>query len=526
MEKFWEAEQFYPTPKSLLEKIIANDGRKIQLSKFSRILEPSAGKGDIADFLKAKMYEEAPVDCIEINENLRATLKGKGYPVIGDDFLSFQTFYHYDLIFMNPPFANGAAHLLKALQMQKNGGSVICILNANTIENPCTSERKMLVSELEKYDAVIKFYDGEFSTAENPTGVRIAVIMVEIPQKTYGSEILDGLKRKEYTGFEEDNMTQLEPGDYIKAIIAHYNFEIEAGLKLIREAKAMEPLLMTDVKTDKYSKPILELKCNEKDASNNRFIRAVRKKYWSALFADARFTGKMTSNLLQEYMGMIEKLKDYDFSSFNIMQVQNDISRRLATGVEECIMALFDKLSCQYAYTEYSSNVHYYNGWKTNKAWYINSKVIIPFYGFSPWSGNLNTFECSQMLGDIEKALAYLDTGAFVRSDYYSILDQAEKSGSLRNISFRYFTISLYKKGTCHIVFKDEDLLKKLNIFGSMKRGWLPQGYGKKGYNDFSEEEKEVIDDFQGQWDYSLICQDPKKWIFDPTSSLNLIEMQ
>ena len=37
---------------------------------------------------------------------------------------------------MNPPFAQGEKHLLKALEMQERGGAIICILNAETIRNP------------------------------------------------------------------------------------------------------------------------------------------------------------------------------------------------------------------------------------------------------------------------------------------------------------------------------------------------------------------------------------------------------
>jgi len=41
-------EQFYPTPKSLLDKITAS----LKWSKITSVLEPSAGKGDIADYVK------------------------------------------------------------------------------------------------------------------------------------------------------------------------------------------------------------------------------------------------------------------------------------------------------------------------------------------------------------------------------------------------------------------------------------------------------------------------------------------
>lgn len=113
---------FYPTPKKLLEKITST----VQWWKLDGILEPEAGKGDIVDYIKEEQSDRAVIDCIELNPELQATLKGKGYSVVHDDFLTFIPKYHYDLIIMNPPFDNGAAHLLKALSIQKHGGHDIC----------------------------------------------------------------------------------------------------------------------------------------------------------------------------------------------------------------------------------------------------------------------------------------------------------------------------------------------------------------------------------------------------------------
>lgn len=185
---YWEAHQFYPTPESLLEKITEN----IQWGKIQSVLEPSAGKGDILDYLDKKhkekfyrtsFFDNRTVDCVEINPTLRATLIGKNYHVVADDFLKFRTYFHYDLIIMNPPFDNGAAHLLKALSMQENGGGIICILNAETVRNPYTNERKELISKLEELNADIRFYEEAFADAENSASVEVAVVKVEIPEK-------------------------------------------------------------------------------------------------------------------------------------------------------------------------------------------------------------------------------------------------------------------------------------------------------------------------------------------------------
>ena len=91
--------------------------------------------------------------------------------------------------------------------------------------------------------------------------------------------------------------------------------------------------------------------------------------------------------------------------------------------------------------------------------------------------------------------------------DGNAALDAAEKSGDAKNVDTKYFTATFYKKGTAHLVFKDMELLEKFNIFASQKEGWLPPSYGKKRYTDMNEEEKQVIDAFQGKDQYEKVIQ-------------------
>ena len=55
----------------------------------------------------------------------------------------------------------------------------------------------------------------------------------------------------------------------------------------------------------------------------------------------------------------------------------------LKTGVEETILKLFDELSYTYSWMpESCNNIHYFNGWSSNKSFYVNSKVILPASAF------------------------------------------------------------------------------------------------------------------------------------------------
>ena len=112
-----------------------------------------------------------------------------------------------------------------------------------------------------------------------------------------------------------------------------------------------------------------------------------------------------------------------------------------------------------------------------------------------------------------------LDYGQFTGGtcdNYYNVQQRIEKvkeTGEYKNIKFKFFDITFYKKGTMHIEFTNLELLKKLNIFGSQKKGWLPQSYGKKSYTDMTNEEKEVINSFEGEKSYNDTLQNSKYYL-------------
>lgn len=517
---------FYPTPESLLEKITQG----IDWKKVGTILEPSAGKGNIAEYVRKQIEGEngrrrtSDIDCIEINPELRATLTGKGFRVVHDDYMTFRTFKKYDLIIMNPPFSSGAKHLLKALEMQKDGGNILCILNAETLQNAYTNERKDLMKQLEKLNVKIEFLSSEFCAAERRTDVQIAVIKVIIPEAEPRSTIWEGLKKSVYPEYTAQDFTELAPNDYIKAIIQAYNLEVDAGIHLIHEYQAMCPYILDDVYGNGYSRPELSMQIDGKtELSINEYVKKVRMKYWRALFSNPKFTGQMTSNLKEQYARKVETLADYDFSYYNIKSLQVEMSQRLIRGIESCIIELFDMLSQRYAYwPESENNIHYYNGWSTNKAWLINKKVIIPLSAYALWDKEYEPtrYDVTEKLMDIEKALNYLDGGLTDCVDMWERLKQAKENGETRKIPLKYFTVTFYKKGTCHLEFTNESLLKKLNIFGSQQKRWLPPAYGKTRYQEMDPESQAVVDAFEGEAKYQQTLANQDYFIYNPKESL------
>ena len=170
------------------------------------------------------------IDCIEIDPNLQAMLIGKGFRVVHDDFLSYYTRKRYDLILMNPPFADGDAHLLKALELCENGGQIACILNAETIRNPYTNSRKALIKELRRRGASIRYLSNAFAHAARRARVDVALININIPKSLQDDTLWEGLKKAREERFEYFGMQEVAPANQVERLIREYDILCEAGI--------------------------------------------------------------------------------------------------------------------------------------------------------------------------------------------------------------------------------------------------------------------------------------------------------
>ena len=155
----------------------------------------------------------------------------------------------------------------------------------------------------------------------------------------------------------------------------------------------------------------------------------------------------------------------------------------------------------------------------------VGMKAIIPMNGYASVysrhsSDTLDTYRCVGTLSDLEKSLNYLNNdniAELTEIGLQSTIDTASKKGVTKNICCKYFSITFYKKGTCHIKFHPEakPLIERLNIFAAQQRGWLPPSYGKTSYKDMDDESRAVIDSFQGEEAYDEVMRQPDKYLLN-----------
>lgn len=494
---FTNNNNFYPTPIAISDKLF-NMLPFDELGKSHYILEPSTGKGDLVENFKKtyarKFYIRSLEDidkylnfeCIEIDKNLRNLLKGKKYNLVAEDFLTFIPNRFYDLILMNPPFDRGCDHLLKAVKIQERiGGKILCMLNAETLKNPYSNNRKKLIQLLTSYKANIQYIQDGFKDAERITDVEIALIYINIPMKNSSTMFEKKFKQDNADmSFEEFN-TLVPNMNKLEKLIMEYEIVKKSMIELFKEKLRIENLF--------NSFNIQEKIIIGKDTSRleeytiNTFIDDLNMKYWEKFINETEFKKRLPSKLRNNFNYNMERQKNIAFNMENIKYFYDELINSIPKSYEETVAEVFDKLTYKHAYTDstWNKTIHYYDGWKTNNCYRINKKVIIPCYHENYFYHLPDSLiDLNIIFENIAGEKDNIDTKEIKKAIEFN------KKG----IETKFFKLDSYKKGTLHINFKEKKYLDIFNILAGKGKQWLPPDFGEKSYNDMSKEELKMIE--------------------------------
>ena len=504
-------QDLYPTPRMLAIKMLS---KVKHWGSIKSILEPSAGMGDLVEAIQGNTYckhSNKDISAIEIDPHCADMLRGKGIKVIDSDFLQYNGLEQFDLIVANFPFSDGEKHLHKAIDILFSG-EIVCLLNAETLKNPYTNSRKDLVAKLNKLGAQIEYIQNAFSNAERKTDVEIALIYIEKIREVE-TELFEGMN-EDVTEFESiEEKHEVATHDQIGNIVKRYNKDKEAVTNQImdfyKNYKSLSKYLSLAVigqEVEGYSKKVEEEKGNLTEIMKkklNQFSERLKKEYWHETMKLDEVKKRLTSKKKEELVKELDEFRHMDFTESNVRQLIINLLAKFPLMIDEAIDYLFEELTKhalrdnRWGSNEYAANIHYYNAWKTNTAYKINKKVILPFY--VGWQGIYSmNYDQEKFFDDMDLVMSYLEgtnehpkTGEVVK-------DHLQNRHITRDIDTKYFKVSVFKKGTMHIAFKDEDLLRRFNIHVGKKRNFLPMDYSNKPYEDLSRDEKRMVQDFDG----------------------------
>ncbi|MBU5266273.1 DUF4942 domain-containing protein [Virgibacillus proomii] len=479
---FKDNKDFYPTPKALFYKLM-NGTRYIS----GRILEPSAGKGDLIRYIK-ELNRNVKIDAIEKDSRLSGLLMSEGINVVWDDFLTYETYKEYDLIVMNPPFSNGVDHVLKALELaeaQISSCEIYAILNKETLDNAYSSKRQELLRKLNDYDAEIRYVKDAFTSAERKTDVEIALINVVIVNKGEGKSIYDSIpfiKRSE----NEPNELETALSTYVKSneVRAKIN-DIE---RLVLEYEKACEVAKTAFKVMRNKSSLFSYfgKVNKKDGEIgspftyvtkkgytaedlNNELDSLRRIYWELILDTGEFKALLTNESRQKLNRQLEAANEMEINITNIKTLLTALGANREEMLIDSIISIFKRIT-RYHMNQYSTNIHYYDGWKTNNAYKINKKIIIPIQrgGFDEWDYredfSLLCLDVREFIEDIVKAFQLIDHSVSNEFTYVA-------RGEFENDLLRF---KMFNNGNIHVWFNRLDLLNKLNYICGSHLAWIP----------------------------------------------------
>lgn len=481
---FEDNKDFYPTPSSVFYKLM-NGKRHL----VGRILEPSAGKGDLIGHIKKLMgrRESYPIDAIESDPRLSSVLMSEGYNVVWDDFLTYQTYKEYDCIIMNPPFSNGVDHVLKALEMAENQLSyceIYAILNKETINNAYSDKRQELLRKLDEHGADIRYIEDAFAQAERRTDVEVAIIHAKIEKKGAGKSIYDkipftnvdstdkGDLTTAISAYVKDNEVQSKLND-IERLVLEYETACEVTKKSFKAFREKASFFSYIGNVNRREEDIVSpftyvIKKDYTPDDLNNELDNIRSAYWELILNAKEFKELLTNESIQKLNRQLEAANSMEINLPNIKMLLQALGSNREDMLIDSIVSIFKRIT-RYHMNQYSTNIHYYNGWKTNDAYKINKKIIIPMkYEFDYWdikdSYDRINYEVRNFIDDIVKAFQLIDPS--VNNEFETI-----KAGEFENRLLRF---KMFKNGNIHVWFNDLDLLNRLNYICGSHFAWIP----------------------------------------------------
>ncbi|MCH8493989.1 MAG: DUF4942 domain-containing protein [Idiomarina sp.] len=369
-------------------------------------------------------------------------------------------------------------------------GEIVAILNAETIRNPFSRERKHLARLVEQHGHVEYIKDAFAGPdADRKTGVEVALVYL---RKEAGhsidivGDILKDMKRdaadaealaEEY----EDSKAVILPESFIENTVLTFNAAVEAGKQMIFSQSRFNTY------QSNLGLTMAEANNAEADArvgtdrtyvlrELNTLYADLKDRAWTTILRSTNVTNRLSQDAQRRLESEFQTIKAMEFTTENIygflcglVDKQGDIQIEMACDVFDMITRF------------HTDNAAYYMGWKSNDKHRTcgirikMSRFILPYFTNEGWRRSLDWNQL-RTLSDFDKVFAMLDGKLApevslreVFETHYDDLVAGER------ISTSYFDVRYYPGvGTIHFFPRDKALIERLNRLVGRHRKWLP----------------------------------------------------
>ena len=431
---------FYPTPEKVICEML-----KVSDVANKIILEPSAGTGNIVDYLN-KMGAKEVLTC-EINEKFRAVLAEKSQ-LVGNDFLQLQAeeISHIDMIVMNPPFSTIRKHILHAWEIAPGGCEIISLTNSNILEVGFRDDKeKQQIIELVENFGGSEYLGRVFANSEErQTDVCVSVLRLYKP-KTNEIEFEDYFTKEaddpEYAAYG------LMPYNFVRDCVNRYVEAVRQFDSVMKASNTINGLL------DGIGAQSIHFGAkghNSESITRDRFKKQIQKDAWQWIFKKFRIEKFITSKVMANINSFVELQQNIPFTMKNIYKMVDIIILNRDNFFQQALCEAFDKI-CSFS----SENSTAGEKWKTNSNYMVNKKFIVPYMCRVGYGGKVD-IDNNNGLYDITKALCNLmgyDYNKFMTIDFWDMRKYVQFG---QWYDWGFFRIKCFKKGTMHFEFLKE----------------------------------------------------------------------
>lgn len=476
---------FYPTPVEVIERMMVDEDVTGKV-----VLEPSAGKGDIVEWLWRNGAKD--VIACEKDVQLLPYLMEK-CRVVGFDFLQLRAeeVSHVQMIVMNPPFSEGIKHIRHAWEIAPAGCTIVALCNHANFSSYYRATESL--DEIVTDNGYRESLGCVFKNAERHTDVEVE--LVKLFKHGEGGTEFDGYF---FEGYDADAMGSGEEGltqyNLVRDLVQRYKTAVELFDQTMAAAQEINRVALwknaeMEKEPDYYNLLPIRFDATRTDSDNRRtgpvthaeYRKELQKFYWKIIFRKMNMEKYATQKLREDINRYVEANSARPFTMANVYRVLNIVVQTTGNRMQKAVEEAFD-LICSLS----AENSTAGEKWKTNANYMVNRRFICDWIT-EIYCGRMSIRWSSHndhatQIDDVTKALCYM-TGrdwneiGELRS-YVNGHDNELEWGKW--FEWGFFRCRGYKKGTMHFEFLDEAVWAKFNQTVAQARGWHIGSRGSK----------------------------------------------
>lgn len=335
MNLFSNNPDFYPTPNEVIEQMMLGED---YVGK--TVLEPSAGSGNIVKWLQRN--GSCNVVACENDPTLRKLLDGV-CPLIGNDFLKLtaEQVSHIDFIIMNPPFSDGAKHIMHAWEIAPSGCTIIALCNSTNVNATCYREYRKL-QEVIKLNGCSEYLGNVFSTSERRAQVDVSLVKL-YKQADGENEFSDYFFSQDDEDAANQNTKEgLMPYNVVRDLVNRYI----SAVKLFNSVMEASTQINEIAKVEEYCLPIYFTAVNQENrfttVTREQYKKELQKYYWKVIFRKLNMEKFATSKLHQQINRFVEKQSNVPFTMTNVYRLLNMVVQTTESRMRTALSEAFD----------------------------------------------------------------------------------------------------------------------------------------------------------------------------------------